>query len=93
MLRMTLAASALALSLTIPAFAQGTMSGPSTMKASDTSMTCDQMMAKAGSMSTSASGARMTMMQNQKHMAMLAKQKNDEAGCKMHMQKAMDMMR
>ena len=95
MLRTTLAASALALSLAMPAFAQNTMSGPpaSAMKASDTSMTCDQMMAKATSMSTSATGARMTMMQNQKHMAMLAKQKNDEAGCKMHMQKAMDMMR
>ncbi|MFL6691176.1 MAG: hypothetical protein ACJ8IR_13480 [Alphaproteobacteria bacterium] len=93
MLRMTLAASALALSLAMPAFAQNTMSGPSTMKASDTSMTCDQMMAKANSMSVSSTGARMTMAQNQKHMAMLAKQKNDEAGCKMHMEKAMGYMK
>ena len=93
MLRMTLAAGALALSLAMPAFAQGTMSGPSAMKASDTSMTCDQMMAKANSMSVSSTGARMTMAQNQKHMAMLAKQKNDEAGCKMHMEKAMGYMK
>jgi hypothetical protein len=95
MLRMTLAAGALALSLAMPAFAQNTMSGPSTsaMKASDTSMTCDQMMAKANSMSVSSTGARMTMAQNQKHMAMLAKQKNDDAGCKMHMEKAMGYMK
>jgi hypothetical protein len=93
MLRLSLAAGAVALCVAIPAFAQGTMSGPSTMKAADTSMTCNQMMTKARSMSTHGSGAQMSMMQNQLSMASRAMANKDEAGCKMHAQKAMDVMK
>jgi hypothetical protein len=96
MLRIALAAGAVALCLASPAFAQGTMSGPSTastMKAGDTTMTCNQMMAKAQSMSTHGSGAQMTMMQNQMNMAKQAMANKDDAGCKMHAQKAMDAMK
>jgi hypothetical protein len=103
MLRISLASGALALVLAMPAFAQNTMSSqpqspPPNQPMSSTgsnmsSMTCDQMMAKAQSMSMSATGARMTMAQNETHMATMAKQKNDEASCKMHMTKAMSYMK
>ena len=56
-------------------------------------MTCDQMMAKAGTTSTSASGGRMAMEQKEMSMARQAKAQKDEAGCKMHMEKAMRLMR
>jgi hypothetical protein len=107
MLQISLAFGALALVLAVPAFAQDTMSSQpqspppnqpmsatgSMSSDSMSSMTCDQMMAKAQSMSMSATGARMTMAQNETHMATMAKQKNDEAGCKMHMTKAMSYMK
>jgi hypothetical protein len=99
MLRIPLAAGAIALSLAMPAFAQNTMSGGSmnsngSMSSSDMSaMTCDQMMTKARSMSTSSSGAGMSMAQKEMGMAQAAKAKNDEAGCKMHMMKAMGDMK
>lgn len=107
MIRISLASGAVALVLAMPAFAQNTMSSqpqspPPNQPMSSTgsmpsdnmsSMTCDQMMAKAQSMSMSATGARMTMAQNETHMATMAKQKNDEAGCKMHMTKAMSYMK
>jgi hypothetical protein len=95
MLRLTLAAGAFALSLAMPAFAQNTMSGPSpsAMKASDTSMSCNQMMAKASSMATHATGAARTMAQNQMSQARMAKAKGDDAGCKMHTEKAMGYMK
>jgi hypothetical protein len=56
-------------------------------------MTCDQMMKQADRMSMSSTGARMTMAQNERHMAIEAKAKNDEAGCKMHMTNAMHYMK
>jgi len=98
MLRSSLAAGAIALSLTMPAFAQTPAPAQSTtpggaMSAQPAAMTCDQMMAKARSMSTSASGARMTMEQREMSLARQAKAKNDEAGCKMHMEKVMRLVR
>lgn len=103
MLRIPLAAAALALCLAVPAFAQGTMSGPPSqagamqsgnMSSNNmSSMTCDQMMAKAKSMTTHGTAGQMTMMQNQMSMARQAEAKSDEAGCKMHAQKAMDVIK
>jgi hypothetical protein len=94
MLRFFLAAGATALCLAVPAAAQNTMSGPSnsTTPSATPAMTCDQMMAQANRMSMSATGARMTMAQNERHMATMAKEKGDEAGCKTHMEKAMKLM-
>jgi len=80
----------MALCLAVPAFAQNTMSAASS---STSAMTCDQMMAKAERMSASSTGARMAMAQKQMHLAKMAKQKNDEAGCKAHMQQAMNAMK
>lgn len=98
MLRIPLAAGVLALCVAVPAFAQGTMSGPSSqtssMKASDTSsMTCDQMMKKANAIYGGGSAGQMSMMQKEMGMAKEAKEANDESGCKMHAQKAMDVMK
>lgn len=97
MLRISLAAGALALSLAMPAFAQNSMSGGMNsnngmQSDSMSAMTCDQMMAKAKASTTTGSAAKMTMMHNEMAMAQKAKAKNDEAGCKMHMEKAMDEM-
>jgi hypothetical protein len=86
----------LALCLTVPAFAQygPSASPPAAMSTSTTStMTCDQMMKQADRMSMSSTGARMTMAQDERHMATMAKAKGDEAGCKMHMAKAMHDMK
>jgi hypothetical protein len=94
--RIPLAAGAIALCLTVPAFAQygPSASPPAAMSTSTTStMTCDQMMTQADRMSMSSTGARMTMAQNERHMAFMAKTKNDEASCKMHMEKAMKLMK
>ena len=95
--RIPLAAGAMALCLAMPAFAQNTMSSPpaggAMSSGSMSSMTCDQMMAKVQRMSASSTGARMTMAQNHMHMATMAKQKGDEAGCKMHTQQAMDALK
>jgi hypothetical protein len=77
----------------MPAFGQNSMSTTSTMSTSSKAMTCGQMMKQADRMSTSSTGARMTMAQNERHMAFEAKAKNDEAGCKMHMEKAMKLMK
>lgn len=92
--RIPMAACVMGLCLAMPAFAQNSMSSTSAMSSSGTStMTCDQMMAKAQRMSASSTGARMTIAQNERHMATMAKAKNDEAGCKMHMAKAMQDMK
>lgn len=105
MLRIPLAAGALALVVAMPALAQNTMSGPSqspppvrattppgSMSSSSmSSMTCDEMMAKAQAMPGSASG--MAMAQHEISMAQMAQGKNDDAGCKMHAMKAMDAMK
>jgi hypothetical protein len=56
-------------------------------------MTCDEMMAKAQSMPTSYNSAAMAMAQKERGMANQAKAKSDEAGCKMHMEKVMKLMR
>ncbi|MBV9571919.1 MAG: hypothetical protein JO056_11830 [Alphaproteobacteria bacterium] len=101
MSRMSIAIGALALTLSMPAFAQtattppagGAMTGPSSTSSSMSSMTCDQMMAKEESMAGNASGARLTAMQNHMSMARQAKAKGDEAGCKTHVQMAMDAMK
>lgn len=85
-------ACAVAVCFALPAIAQNSMS--SSMSSSGPSaMTCDQMMAKAQRMSSSSTGARMAMAQNQMHLAKVAKQKNDEAGCKAHVQQAMNAMK
>jgi len=98
MLRFSMAAGAIALSMAMPAFAQTPTPAQSTSPAGTTppqttAMTCDQMMAKAGTTSTSASGGRMAMEQKEMTMARQAKAQKDEAGCKMHMEKAMRLMR
>lgn len=93
MLRTCLVTAAIACALALPASAQNTMSGPAPAAAPSSAMTCDQMMVKEQSMTMHANGARMTMAQNHMHLATMAKQKNDEAGCKMHVQKAMDLMK
>jgi hypothetical protein len=96
MLRIPLTAGAMALCLSVPAFAQYGPSAapPAAMSTTTTStMTCDQMMKQADRMPMSSTGARMTMAQNQRHLAFEAKTKNDEAGCKMHMAKAMQDMK
>jgi hypothetical protein len=105
MLRIPLAACVFALSFPLAALAQNTMSGPApqnlppnqttspsgSMPANGmSSMTCDQMMAKAQSMSGSASSSRMTMAHSEISMAQMAQAKNDDAGCTMHAMKAMD---
>jgi hypothetical protein len=96
MLRIPLTTGAIALCLTVPAFAQyGPSAAPPAAMSTSTSstMTCDQMMRQADRMSVSSTGARMTMAQNERHMAFEAKTKNDEAGCKMHMANAMHDMK
>ena len=94
MLRFPLAVSAVALLLATPVFAQNSMSGPNNaMSAAPMqSMTCDQMMTKAKSMNAP-SAAAMTMAKKQMKMAQAAMDKNDEAGCKMHMMNVMHIMR
>jgi hypothetical protein len=95
--RIPIACCATALCLAMPAFAQNTMSSPpsggSMSSTSTSAMTCDQMMTQADRMSISSTGARMTMAQNERHMATMAKAKSDEAGCKMHMTKAIGYMK
>jgi hypothetical protein len=80
----------MALCLAVPAFAQNTMSAASS---SASAMTCDQMIAKEERMSGSSTGARMSIAQNHMHLARMAKQKNDEAGCKAQVQQAMNAMK
>jgi hypothetical protein len=106
MLRISLAACVFAASFAMPALAQNTMSGPmanpppapggspsAATPANDaSSMTCDQMMTKAQSMSSS-SGAHMTMAQREISSAQMAQAKNDDAGCKMHAAKALNVLR
>ena len=94
--RISIAACATVICIAVPAAAQNTMSGPSaksTMSTTASTMTCDQMMAQEKRMSMSSSGARMTMAQNERHMATVAKEKGDQAGCKMHMQNAMKVLK
>jgi len=98
MLRMSLMAGGVALCLAGPAFAQGTTNGPSQnttnpMSSSDTSaMTCDQIMRKVNKMSTSAPGATRAHKRNEMIAARAALAKNDEAGCKMHATRALQIM-
>jgi hypothetical protein len=94
---MSLTVGAVGLCLAVPAFAQGSVYGPSNNTGSspptDTSaMTCDQIMWKVQSMSLTASGAIMDMKQKEMLAARQAKAKNDEAGCKMHATKALQLM-
>jgi hypothetical protein len=90
---MMTAVCAMAVSLALPAIAQNSMSSPMSSSGSSSGMTCDQMMAKEQKMSGASTGARMTIAQNHMHLANMAKQKNDEAGCKAHVQQAMDAMK
>jgi len=89
--RISIACCAVAVCFGVPALAQNTMTGPSSSASS--AMTCDQMMKQADRMSVSSTGARITMAKNERHMATMAKAKGDEADCKMHMDKAMKLMR
>lgn len=91
--RISIAACAMALCFSLPAVAQNSMSSSATPAAATSAMTCAQMMAQADRMSTSSTGARMTMAQNERHAANVAKASNDEAGCKTHMAKAMQYMK
>jgi hypothetical protein len=98
MLRMSLTAGGVALFLAVPAFAQGSMYGPSnsttgSMPSNDTSaMTCDQIMEKVKSLSLSAPGATMALKQKEMIAARAAQAKNDDAGCKMHATKALQLV-
>ena len=90
--KMMTAVCAMAVSLALPAIAQNSMS--SAMSSSGSSgMTCDQMMVKEQRMSGASTGARMPIAQNHMHLANMAKQKNDEAGCKAHVQQAIKAMK
>lgn len=67
------------------------MSNSSSM--SDSSMTCQAMMDKAGGMSQPSDANKKAMAMKQMDMAKAAKAKGDEMGCKSHMKMAMhDMM-
>jgi hypothetical protein len=98
MLRMSLTAGGVALFLAMPAFAQGSMYGPSnsttgSMPSNDTSaMTCNQIMEKVKSLSLTAPGATMALKQNEMIKARAARARNDEAGCKMHATKALQLV-
>lgn len=95
MLRMSLAASGVAICLAVPAFAQGLAPDSTTnsMPSDDTSaMTCDQIMQKVRAHSLYSSGAIMAMKQKEMAAASAAKNQNDEAGCKMHATKALKLM-
>lgn len=97
MLRISLVAGAATLLLAMPAMAQNSMSSASpsnSMSAADTSsMTCDQMMAKEQTMSANGTGAKLAMAQKERTLATQAKGSGDEAGCKMHMTKAMNALK
>ena len=97
MLRTYLTTGALALALSVPAFAQNSMSGPApaggAMKSDMSAMTCDQMMAKEKTMASGATGAKAAMAQKHMSEAQSAKTKGDDAGCKAHTQMAMDSMK
>jgi hypothetical protein len=98
MLRFSLAAGAMALCFAVPAFAQNTMSSPPAGTAPMSSggmsgITCDQMMTREQAMSTSATGARLSLAQNETILARRAEAQKDDAGCKMHMEKAMKVLR
>ena len=98
MLRMSLTAGGVALCLAVPAFAQGSMYGPSngttgSMPSNDISaMTCNQIMEKVKLMSISAPGATMAFKQKEMRAARAARANNDEAGCKMHAANALRLM-
>jgi hypothetical protein len=95
---MSLTAGGVALCLAVPAFAQGSMYGPSnsttgSMPSNDTSaMTCYQIMEKVKSMSIYAPGATMDFMQIEMRAARAARDNNDDAGCKMHATKALQLI-
>jgi hypothetical protein len=55
-------------------------------------MTCYQIMEKVKSLSISASGATMDFMQKEMRAARAARANNDEAGCKMHATKALQLI-
>jgi hypothetical protein len=98
MLRMSLTIGGVALCLAVPAFAQGSMYGQSnsttgSVPSNDTSaMTCDQIMLRVQSMSLTSSAVRMDLKQKEMIAAREAKANNDEAGCKMHATKALQLM-
>ena len=98
MLRMSLAAGGIALCLAAPAFAQGSMYGPpnsttNMMPPDDTStMTCDQIMEKVRQLSLQGPGATMAFKQKEMIAARAARAQNDEAGCKMHATRALQLV-
>jgi hypothetical protein len=106
MLRTTLVAGAAAVLLALPALAQnsmsagsssngmnGTMSNGNMSNAQASTMTCDQMMAKEQEHSANGTGAKLTVAQNETAMANKARSAGDEAGCKMHMQNAINALK
>jgi len=95
MLRMSLAAGGVALCLALPAVAQGSMTpSSSSMPSNDTSgMTCVQIMEKVKSLSIYAPGATMDFMQKEMRAAREARDNNDDAGCKMHATKALQLIK
>ncbi|HLY04917.1 MAG TPA: hypothetical protein VKR31_04135 [Rhizomicrobium sp.] len=98
MLRMSLTTGGLVLFLALPALAQGSMYGPSSgttgsMPSAYTSaMTCDQIMERVKTMSISAPGATMALKQKEMIKARAARARNDEAGCKLHATKALQII-
>lgn len=91
MLRMSLTAGGVALCLAAPALAQGSMYGPSNGNGTS-AMTCDQIMEQVKSLSISAPGGTMALKQKEMIKARAAKARNDEAGCKMHATKALQLL-
>ena len=97
MLRMSLTAGALALCLALPALAQESMSGSPTgptrsMPLDTSTATCDQIMTRVQARSTYSTAVRMARKQNEMVAARAAQRQNDEAGCKMHAMKALQLM-
>ena len=98
MLRMLLMAGGVALCLAAPAFAQGSMYGPPNtttdmIPSDDTSaMTCDQIMEQVRRLSLVGPGATMAFKQKEMIAARAAKAQNDEAACKMHATRALQLV-
>lgn len=95
MLRMSLTAGGVALFLTVPAFAQvgPPDNAPGSAPSVDTSgMTCDQIMEKVKTLSISAPGGTLALKQKEMIAARAAKADNDEAGCKLHATRALQIL-
>jgi uncharacterized membrane protein (DUF106 family) len=90
--RILIAAAAVSMLVSVPAFAQMGADKMASDKMAMDSMSCQQMMDKGNtSMDSMADGSKKTMMMKQMDMAKMSMSSGKEADCKMHMKKAMGM--